>query len=123
MAAPVITFRNGEVCASADYTPSGSDVTAGDVIAIGNILAVAPKDIPDGELGAVSVFGGVYEGPTDGAIGAGVQVWFDIAEGNFTLDATGNLVFGFSVNSVGSATTGLRVFHAPVSALVDAPGS
>lgn len=117
------TFRNGEVTATMDYTPSGADVNAGDVVLVGDMLAVAPVNIPDGELGTLNVFGGVYRGLADGAIGRGVQVWFDIAEERFTLDASGNKVFGFTVSSAAADGDEIWVFHAPVSAMVDSPGS
>lgn len=44
-----------------DYTP-GSAVTGGDVIIINGVAYFAPRDIASGDLGALSVAGGVWKG-------------------------------------------------------------
>jgi len=62
-----------------DYTPSGSSVTAGDVIVLGTpgVVGVAANNIADGELGALQVQG-VCEFPKDvGTLTAGDEVKWD----------------------------------------------
>ena len=62
-----------------DYTPSGADVTAGDVVVLGSpgVVGVAPNNIADGELGALQVQG-VCEFPKDtGTLTAGDCVKWD----------------------------------------------
>lgn len=40
-----------------DYTPSGADVDAGDVIDLGDLVGIAERDIPDGVQGALAIEG------------------------------------------------------------------
>jgi len=59
-----------------DYRPE-SDVAAGDVIVMNDLVAVAKRDIPALTLGALAVTG-VFEFPKGGeAIAAGVPLYWD----------------------------------------------
>ena len=86
-----------------NYTPS-ADVTAGDVVVIGSLIAVASSDIAADTLGAVNVEG-VFELPKaiTGAIEAGVLVyWDDTAEVVTTTEGTPALTqVGYTVAAAG----------------------
>ncbi len=62
-----------------DHTPSGA-VTAGAVIVLGAIVAIATQDIPDGELGALAIKGH-FRLPKIGslAIAVGDKLYWDPA--------------------------------------------
>jgi len=65
---------------SIDYTPQ-ADVTAGDVVVIGDLVAVAKIDIAAGQLGALAIEG-VFEVPkeaaaADKAIAFGTKVYWN----------------------------------------------
>lgn len=63
-----------------DYTP-GSAVSAGDVVVLGTLVCVAPRDIAAGALGQVATTG-VHRLPkATGAITVGALVYWD-ADGN-----------------------------------------
>jgi predicted RecA/RadA family phage recombinase len=96
-----------------DYTPSGADLTAGDVVVQGELVGVAIDDIEDGRLGALSVEG-IYSFPKDGgveAIGAGALVYWDVAEGFAkTDDETGaNKLIGKAVEAALIADTSVKI--------------
>jgi len=67
---------------SIDYTPT-VDVKAGDVIVIGELVAVAKLDIPAGKLGALHIAGN-FDFPkaagAGSAIPGGSEVYWDEAE-------------------------------------------
>lgn len=65
---------------SIDYTPQ-ADVTAGDVVVVGDLVAVAKIDIAAGQLGALAIEG-VFEVPkeaaaADKAIAFGTKVYWN----------------------------------------------
>jgi predicted RecA/RadA family phage recombinase len=66
-----------------DYTPS-ADVAAGDILVVGNCIAIAPTDIAANEMGAVDVEG-VFEVPkaTGTAWNLGDSVDYDVSATNF----------------------------------------
>ena len=74
---------------SIDYTPAG-DITAGDVVVLGDLLAVAKVDIAANNLGALAL-GGVYEAPkatgASTAIANGKTVYWDVADGQVKEDS------------------------------------
>jgi predicted RecA/RadA family phage recombinase len=80
-----------------DYTPSGSNVDAGGVIVIGELVALAPRAIKDGELGQLIIEGIVsFPKATGGstAIAMGANVYWAGATGVATTTATGNKLIG-----------------------------
>ncbi len=89
-----------------DYTPSGSDVTAGDVIVQNDLLGVAVNDIEDGKLGALYV-NGVIEFPKATGVGtdiaAGTKVYWDESAGNATTTATSNTLIGKAVKAASTS--------------------
>jgi len=97
-----------------DYTP-GSDVNAGDVVAVGaNLLGIAKLDIKSGTLGSLSLKG-VFDMPktagTGTAIANGTEVYWDTV--NKVVVATdnsgGNLSLGKTVVAAADADTTVRV--------------
>lgn len=80
-----------------DYTPD-ADVTAGDILTIGNIVAVAKHDIDSGDLGSVAVEGiySLADADLDGAAS-------DYSQGDPVFLDTGEY-FGLAIED-GEATT------------------
>jgi len=72
-----------------DYTP-GADVALGAVVVQGELVGIAPRPIPSGVLGSLAV-AGVFDLPkatgAGTAIGAGVNVYWDVAEAVAKTDA------------------------------------
>lgn len=95
-----------------DYTP-GAAVTAGDVVVQNNLPCVAHVDIANGELGALSVGGGVYLCTGDAAISVGKKVYWDDTNNKVTETATGNKGFGWTVSACSGDGSTCRVYHAP----------
>jgi len=95
-----------------DYTPSGADVTAGDVVVQGDLLGVAAADIADGVLGALTVEG-VFDFPKTlaTAFAAGDLVQWD---GSEMIAATTGAVHGTVVTAAnGTDDTTVRVLISP----------
>ena len=93
-----------------DYTP-GSTVTAGSVVVQGELVGVANLDIPAGRLGAITVTGVFDFSKGVGAITAGANVYWDVADGEATTDADSgtNKLIGKAVRAAASADTTVRV--------------
>lgn len=117
-----LRYKHGDVL-MVDYTPSGADVTAGDIVLVGNAACVAHTDIPDGELGALAYPSGtaVYEiieatswnGAEDsGAIGTSVYVE---AGGDLSNSPTSNFLVGVVLSAYdddgGGDAAGTRLVH------------
>jgi len=96
-----------------DYTP-GSDVSAGDVVVQGDLVAVAKLDIAADTLGALHATG-VFDFPKTAGVGeaitAGAKVYWDAADGVAkTDDETGaNKYLGKVVKAAGDDDTTVRV--------------
>jgi hypothetical protein len=107
-----------------DYTPSGGNVSAGDVVLIGSvtantggtgaIAAVAHKDITNSTLGALSVGGGVYDVVNLNNAANGAVVYWDDTNDKVTTVSTNNAVFGYIVDDgAGGANSTARALHHP----------
>ena len=97
-----------------DYTP-GSDVSAGDVVVLNELVGVAKRDIPANTLGSLSVTG-VFDFPKATGIGtaidAGLDVYWDAAAGEATTDegsGSVNKKIGRSVADAGDSDATVRV--------------
>jgi len=97
-----------------DYT-AGSDVSAGDVVVLNELVGVAKRDIPANTLGALSVTG-VFDFPKATGIGtaidAGLDVYWDAATGEATTDegsGSVNKKIGRSVADAGDSDATVRV--------------
>lgn len=105
---PVATFvQEGALI---DYTPSGADVAAGDVVVVGELVGVAPNDILDGQKGAIAIEG-VYKFPKPTGAGtgspAGTQQYWDAADQNAqeTADSGTNKKMGVNLVATGDNDT------------------
>ena len=99
--------------AAVDYTPS-SAVAAGDVVVQGDLVGVAKQPIAADALGALAVLG-VFDFPkaTGGgsAIGAGANVYWDVADGEAKEDdeSGANKLIGKTVAAAGDDDTTVRM--------------
>ena len=120
-----------------DYTP-GAAVSAGNVIVLGNSIAVAKLDIAADCLGALATRG-VYDGvKATGAINLGDAVYWDAdgdpvggvaGSGAFTTTAAGNIYAGRAVAAALEADTTVRfelretdILNAGLSNAITDPG-
>lgn len=109
-----VTFRSGHYTAT-DYTPSGADVSAGDVVVPTNgVPLVAHHDIADGALGALAISGGIYTAPkaTGTAWVPGTRLYWDAADGELNTDDA-NPHFGFAAEAAASGDDEGIVEHRP----------
>lgn len=119
------TFRHGDPV-SADYTPSGGNVAAGEVVVLGAVTAntsgtgayatVAHVPITNNNLGAVAVGGGVYDMVNLNNAANGAKVYWDITNNTrkVTTVSTNNAVMGYIVHGGGGgANSTCKVNHAP----------
>jgi len=95
-----------------DYTPSAA-VSAGDVVVLADLVAVAPRAIAANALGAVAVEG-VWTMPKSAAssgkaISQGAVVYWDATAGNITTTATDNKRAGKAAKAAASADTTVQV--------------
>lgn len=94
---------------SIDYVPE-SDVPAGEIVRLGNLVGVTKLDIKGGELGALALTG-VYEVETGGrSINHGEIVSLDTETGKAVASGTpGSVVFGYAVGSAIESDTTICV--------------
>jgi len=95
-----------------DYTPA-ADVTAGDVLVLGDIVAVACHDIKTGFLGSLRIEG-IFDFPKSTAVGSGqtkgLNMWYwDATNKVATINNAGNNPIGFSVADCADADTTVRI--------------
>lgn len=99
-----------------DYTASGSSITAGQVVRIGNILGVALVDIADGATGSVQI-SGVFTVPKVSAavIAKGESLTWDASaaafDDNAAVPATGDVTGAAAVafEAAGNGVTSMAV--------------
>lgn len=97
---------------SIDYTPS-SDVSAGDVIVLGDLVAVATLDIKANVLGALATCG-VFDftkAASDGGIAVGALCYWDAAEkvAKTDCESGANKLIGIAVKAALTAETSVRI--------------
>lgn len=83
-------------CDQLDYTPS-SAVTAGDVVVLGDLVAVAERDIAANEMGSLALNGTFTVPKITGAITVGAKIYWDPA---------GNPVSGTAGSGAATVTAG-----------------
>lgn len=95
------------------HTPSGADVAAGQVVAIGDGVFIAHRKIVDGELGALAAFGGVYEVTAGEAIAQGKKVYWDDSGDKVVETATTGKLAGIVLPGESAAADGdtLKILH------------
>lgn len=88
-----------------DYTPN-SDVTAGDVIVLQDLVAIAPRDIAANTLGSVATKG-VWRLPKNNsqAFSIGQKLYWDATNDVLTITATGNKLAGCAAAAAGASDT------------------
>lgn len=117
------TFRNGNPV-MVDYTPSGGDVAAGQVVLIGSvtantggtgaIAAIAHKPITNSTLGALASGYGIYDVVNLNNAANGAKVFWDDTNNKVTTVSTNNALFGYIVQSGGGgANSTARALHNP----------
>jgi len=116
-----VSFQAKRIAAGeyVDYTPSGADVSAGDVVVQGELVGIAERAIEDGVKGALAVQG-IFdvEREASTAFTAGDEVWWDAdgtsEDGNTgaavdTSDSGTNKFLGYAVEDVADAAANLYV--------------
>lgn len=97
-----------------DYTP-GSNVVAGQVVVIGNVVRIAHRDIAANALGALAAGGGQYRAPkatgADTAIADGKQLYWDDTNNVVTETSSGNKKIGVSNSAAANADGYILVQH------------
>jgi len=81
-----------------DYTPS-TDVAAGEVVVLNDLLGVALSPLQGGRPGALMVWGMVDAPKASGNINAGVVVYWDATNKVVTTSATGNKRAGITAEA------------------------
>lgn len=102
------------------YTPSGSDVSSGDPVLIGDLFGVAVADIADGEEGAVQIAGVVSEIPKEATtvtFAKGEKVYWDVADGELNDDDANNKHVGYAYSAAGAtdATVTVLLVYGPAA--------
>lgn len=112
-----VTLRSGDP-EVIDYTPSGGNVAAGEVVILDNLTGIncgiAMVDITNNTLGALSVRGGQWDGVNLNNAANYKTVYWDNSVNKFTTVSTNNAKFGYIVSSGGGgANTTCRAMHDP----------
>jgi Uncharacterized conserved protein (DUF2190) len=112
-----VTFRHGEPL-MIDYTPASGNVSAGQVLLLGNtagLCCVIPhSDIANNVKGAVAAGGGVYDVVNLNNAANGAKVYWDDTNNKVTTTSTNNALFGFIVSEGGGgANTTAKALHQP----------
>ena len=95
-----------------DYTPT-SAVSAGQVVVVGDLVAVAKLDIPANTLGALHIEG-VFDFPKGaGEIAAGATLYWDATNFQATASSTGNKLLGKAEVIALTGATTVRVVLQP----------
>ena len=97
-----------------DYTPS-SDVSAGEVVVVGELPLVAHDDIEADAKGSLAAGGGVYKVTADGSLSAGALVYWDDTNNKVTATTADNKAFGFVAPDSSASQDGdeVDVIHCP----------
>lgn len=83
------------------------------MVVIEDITGIATQLIPDGELGALNMHGGVYECVGDAQIDAGKRVHWDATNKKVTETATSNTIFGYTLTACAADEGTCDVMHVP----------
>lgn len=94
--AQVPAVRHQSTADAIDYTP-GSAVTAGNVVVLGSVVAIATQDIAANELGSLALEGVFSVPKITGALTVGVPIYWDPA---------GNPVGGTAGSGAATGTAG-----------------
>lgn len=120
---PHVTFRSGSP-AMVDYTHAAANITEGTVVVVGTVTAntggagayagIAHRPIANAALGALAIFGGLYDVVNLNNAANGAKVYWDASTNKVTTVSTNNAVFGvIATNGAGGANSTARAFHNP----------
>jgi predicted RecA/RadA family phage recombinase len=87
-----------------DYTPA-SDLAAGEVVVLGDLLGIALSQIQANRPGALLVWGMVDAPKPSGSISVGTILYWDATNKQVTTSATGNKRAGLAAET----STGARI--------------
>jgi len=97
----------------ADYTPSAGDISAGDVVVIGDLCGIAHLDISNTVLGALAIGGGIYDVAVAANYAAGSKVYWDDTNNLLNTTSTNNTPFGWTLEDATGANDVVQAFHMP----------
>lgn len=105
-------FRRGENVEMMDHTP-GSAIEAGTVVVLGDIVAIAHRDIPANVKGALAIGGGQYKALAAAAYTVGTHVYWDNTANrvNSSAAAGANKYLGKIVSASSGADTYCEFTH------------
>lgn len=110
------TMRSGDP-EFMDYTPAAGNVSAGQVVLLGNTAGlacgIAHQDITNNTLGALAIGGGVYDVVMLTNIAAYALVYWDDTNNKVVSTSTNNAVFGVLLTGGTGANTTVRALHDP----------
>lgn len=109
-------FRHGSVIAYLDYTPTGGNVAAGQVVVLGGNTGlgtgIAHLDITNNTLGALAIGGGVYDVTMLTNLAPYATVYWD--DTNNKVVSTSTLPkFGYLLEGNTGANTVVEAYHEP----------
>lgn len=100
-----------------NYTPTGGNVAAGQVVLLGNTAGlscgIATQDIANNVQGSLEVGGGYYDVTMIGNYAPYTKVWWDDTNNKVTTTSTNNAQFGFLEEGNTGANTVVLCKHDP----------
>ena len=111
-------YRHGDPT-MIDYTPASGNISAGQVVLLGNTsgvcLGVAHQDITNNVLGSLDVHGGCYDVVNLNNAANYAKVWWDDTNNKVTTTSTNNAQFGYVIEGGGGgANTTCTAFLEPL---------
>lgn len=109
--------RHGVVIATMDYTPSGGNVAAGEVVLLGNLTGlcngIATLGIENNVKGSLEIGGGVYDVTMLENIAAYSKVYWDNTNNKVTNTSTNMSPFGVLLEGGTGPNTVVECLHHP----------
>jgi hypothetical protein len=101
-----------------DYTPAAGNITAGQVVLLGNLVGVscgiAHQDIANATLGALAVGGGVYDVIMLSNLANYALAYWDDTNNKLTSTSTNMAIFGVVVGGgAAGANATVQALHLP----------
>lgn len=112
------TMRGGDPI-MADYTPAAGNISAGQVVLLGNTTGlscgIAHQDITNNTLGALAIGEGIYDVVMLTNIAAWSLVYWDDTNNKVVTTSTNNAVFGVLLTGGTGANTTVKAWHKPTA--------
>src|SRR5690349_18618084 len=96
-----------------NYTPTGGDVAAGQVVVFGGRALIAALPIANNTLGALDAGDGFYAATMLTNLAAGTEVYWDDTNNKLTSTSTNNAKVGVLTEGGTGANTTVEFFHDP----------